>query len=238
MNATELTKTAFHELELENKRLKRKIAKTSESERKQIGRDLHDGVCQYLAGIGLMAKELELNLAGKSMAEAKIAAKITELLTQATAEIRLLAAGLCPVNLEEDGLSMALSDLASDVKKIFNVSCVFKCGDSTFVDYKDIAIHLYRIAQEAINNAIKHGKASEVLVSLDTVRDKTVLTVKDDGKGSPGKPEKDTGMGSHILRHRAELINASIDIQRAPTGETVLTCSIENKVPTEKTEGS
>ena len=145
--------------------------------------------------------------------------------------------GLCPVNLEEDGLTMALGNLALDVEKIFNVSCVFKCDDSTLADHKDIAIHLYRIAQEAINNAIKHGKANEVLVSLDTVRNKTVLTVKDDGKSSVCDPEEDTGMGSHILRYRAELINASIDIRKTPTGGTVLTCSIRSEAPHEKWEG-
>lgn len=226
-----------YRLRLKNKKLEKEIVEIGENECRRIGRDLHDGVCQYLAGIGMMAKELEMNLAAKSLPEAETAAKITSLLRHATAETRLLAEGLCPINLDEDGLTTALGTLASDVKKIFDVSCVFKCGDSTFVDYKDVAIHLYRIAQEAINNAIKHGKASEVLVSLDTVRGRTVLTVKDNGKGSPDKIGKNTGMGSHILRHRAEMINASLDIQRPSTGGTVLVCSIGSKAPPEKTEG-
>ncbi len=228
MNATELTKTAFHELKLENKRLERKIAETSETERKRIGRDLHDGVCQFITGIGLIAKELELKLAGKSLPEAETAAKITELLNYAAAEARSLAAGLCPINPGEAGFKTAFSKLASDVKRIFNVPCVFKCGDNIYVEHEDVAVHLYRIAQETITNAIKHGKATEVFVSLDTARDKTVLTVKDNGKDFSGKPEKNTGMGLHILKHRAELINASLDIQRTKAGETILTCSIDN----------
>lgn len=215
-----------YKLELENRRLEKELVGAGERERQRIGQDLHDGVCQYLTGIGLMTKDLELSLAEKSLPEAETAAKITELLSQAAAEARSLAGRLSPVRLEEDGLVTALGELALDVRRIFEVSCVFKCGDCVFVDHGDVAIHLYRIAQEAINNAVKHGKAKEILVSLDTIRDKTVLMVKDDGKGS-AEEDGSTGMGSYILRDRAELINASLDTQEVAGGGTILTCSIE-----------
>lgn len=126
---------------------------------------------QYLAGISFMAKLLQNKLADKRLPEAADAAQITELVNQTVAQTRDLARGLCPLELETNGLPAALEELAASAEKLFNVSCRLRCDAAEVIPDKATGIHLYRIAQEAINNAVKHGKAKAIknLSQLDAV---------------------------------------------------------------------
>jgi two-component system CheB/CheR fusion protein len=147
--------------------LEKELLGISDREQGRIGQDLHDDLCQQLAGIGLLSQVLGQNLERKgAKAESERAAQITKHLDDAIAHTRMLARGLAPVSLQAYGLPCALEELALNTQAIFRVSCEF-VGDQT-ITIKDTtnATHLYRIAQEAISNAIRHGKASEVTVTL------------------------------------------------------------------------
>ncbi len=211
----------------ERKQLQNEILRISELEQHRIGQDLHDGLCQHLAGIELMSRVLEQTLAKKSKSTAGQAAKIAEYVREAISQTRMLARGLSPVVLESEGLMCALQELASNTEKLFHISCVFRSESSVLIEDIVMATHLYRIAQEAVSNAIKHGKSSHIEIGL--FRDGGVLTlvVKDNGVGIAEVLPHDKGMGLRIMRYRAAMINASLALQREPGGGTTIQCFLE-----------
>ena len=142
----------------ERKRLEKEILEISDREQRRIGQDLHDDLCQTLAGIELMSEALEEKLAAKSRQESVQAAHIAERVQRAIEQTRMLARGLSPLEMESTGLMAALSELASNTQQHFSIRCVFEVSRSVMLDDAAAATHLYRIAQEAISNAIKHGK--------------------------------------------------------------------------------
>jgi PAS domain S-box-containing protein len=212
----------------ERKRLEREILDVSAREQQRIGQDLHDGLGQHLTGIAFLSKVLEQKLVAKSLGEATEAAEIAALVNQAITHTRDLARGLCPVQLEASGLVAALQELASNAESLFNVSCRFECQHSVLIHDNAVATHLYYIGQEAISNAVKHGKARHIKVGLAAKNDRITLTVKDDGIGFPDVLENHGGMGLHIMNYRARMIDASLAIQRDPSGGTTVTCSLQD----------
>ncbi|MBI3848854.1 MAG: PAS domain S-box protein [Verrucomicrobia bacterium] len=209
----------------ERKRLEQEILEISGHEQRRIGQDLHDGLCQQLAGIELLSQVLEQKLEVKSPTEAARAAEIARHVRQAITHTRNLARGLSPVELEANGLSSALLELASNVEKLFKVDCGFQGDESVLVPNNSVATHVYRIAQEAINNAIKHGKARNILITLKPVDGNICLTVADDGIGFSKESTQSTGMGLQIMNYRAGMIGASLEIRRANGRGTTVTCS-------------
>src|SRR6266702_2039099 len=185
----------------ERKRLEKEILEISEREQRRVGHGLHDGLCQHLAGIELMSQVLEQNLAKKSKAAAAQAAKIAEHVREAISQTRMLARGLSPIEVEARGLMAALEELASNTEKMFRIRCRFECPAPVLVRNDAAATHLYRIAQEAINNAIKHAKPKRVVVRLSALGDQASLTVTDNGIGFVQKPRQKGGMGLHIMRY-------------------------------------
>jgi len=209
----------------ERKRLETEVLDISELEQRRIGQDLHDGLCQQLAGIEWMSQVLEQNLSKKSKVEAAQAAKIAEHVRTTIGETRMLARGLSPVEVEAKGLMAALEELASNTEKMFRISCRFECPAPVLVRNHAAATHLYRIAQEAINNAIKHGKAKRVVVRLSALREQARLTVTDDGIGFLHKPEQKGGMGLRIMKYRACMIGAELEIRRANGKGALVICT-------------
>ena len=207
----------------ERKRMEREILEISDREQRRIGQDLHDGLCQHLTGTAFAAKLLHEKLVEKSRIEAKDAREIGDLIEQAITEARQLARGLYPVQLEFGGLVPALEQLAANVEDLFHVSC--KCRFDPNVQIRDhvVATHLYRIAQEAINNSIKHGRARHLKLSLGRAGGLTTLKIADDGVGFPKKLPPKAGMGLSIMNYRARIIAATVAVQRARRG-TVVTC--------------
>lgn len=200
----------------ERKRLEQQIIKVSEDEQKRIGQELHDGLGQHLTGIAFLSKVLEQKLAVQSLPEAMDASEIVKLVNQGISKTRTLARGLFPVELEANGLMSALEQLAANVNKLFGIACTFRCDNPVLVHDRIAAINLYRIAQEAVNNAAKHGKASNIQIVLVATGDKISLSVTDDGIGfDPKLCEKNEGMGCHIMRYRAGMLGASLHIQKA-----------------------
>jgi PAS domain S-box-containing protein len=206
------------------KQLEAEILEINETLQRRVGQDLHDGLCQRLRGIAYLSHVLEETLAARALPEAGEAARINELLNQAISEARDLARGLAPLRLEAGGLMSALGELASSTKGIYGVSCRFVCPTPVLVRTRSTAVHLYRIAQEAVQNAIKHGKPGRVVIELARTGDSVKLTVTDDGQGLPADYTNGTGMGLKIMDCRAKAIGALLDLQRVAEGGTTLSC--------------
>ncbi len=210
----------------ERKRLEKEILEISDREQRRIGQDLHDGLCQHLAGIELMSQVLEQKLTSRSRTDAARVGEIAGHVREAISQTRLLARGLSPVTLESEGLMSALEELASNTKKMFNVDCRFECRSPVLVDDHAIATHLFRIAQEAVSNAIKHGKAAHITIQLEERRGKAVLAVTDDGTGFADVMPKAKGMGLRIMQSRAGMIGGTLVTQNRPAGGATVICSV------------
>jgi PAS domain S-box-containing protein len=215
----------------ERHRLEREILEISEREKSRVGQDLHDGLCQTLAGIGFLAKALKRNLEEENLpvgAAAEKADAIANLLKEAIDEARSLAAGMYPVNIEEYGIAPALEKLAADTAQRFYITCNFVCASPVALADKHVAAHVYRITQEAISNAITHGGAQTVVITLAAVGDQITLKIEDNGNGVVQNIES-TGMGLKTMTYRARSIGGSIDFrQRKGRGIEVI-CSFPNQ---------
>ncbi|HWI60148.1 MAG TPA: ATP-binding protein, partial [Bacillota bacterium] len=210
----------------ERKRLEKEILEISDRERQRIGQDLHDGLCQHLAGIELMSQVLEQKLAAKSKTDAARAGDIARHVREAISQTRSLARGLSPVTLEVEGLTSALQELAATTEKLFGVSCRCECPSTVPVPAPAVATHLYRIVQEAVSNAIKHGKATHITILLELLGEHTVLTVTDNGRGLAPGFAKSGGMGLRIMQYRAGMIGATVAVEPHPGGGTQVICSV------------
>ena len=212
----------------ERKRLEREILEISDREQRRIGQGLHDGLCQHLAGIELMSQVLEQQLAKKSHPTAAQAGRIAEHVREAIAQTRMLARGLSPVSMEANGLMSALEELTKTITELFDIECRFECEETMLISDNAAATHLYRIAQEAINNAIKHGKARKIVVALERYKSNNRLRITDNGTGFPKELNDHSGMGLQIMKYRAGMIGASLEIQRADGKGTSVICVFKN----------
>ena len=207
--------------------LEREILAITEQEQRRIGQDLHDDLGQQLAGIEFLTQTLARQLAGTSRPAAARANEIARMVQHTMVRARELARGLSPIGLESDGLMEALRELAARTKRIFRVDCRFKCKKAVLIPDHNVGIHLYRIAQEAVSNAVKHGKASRIDIVLNKTAERIVLAVSDNGIGMPKKPRKNNGMGLRVMQYRAGVIDASLIGQRQPDGGTTFVCTIK-----------
>jgi len=208
----------------EAKRLERTILHISGREQRRIGQDLHDGQGQHLTGVAFMSKVLEQKLREKSLPEADDAAKIVALVNQAINRTRELSHGLLPVLSDAHGLMVTLERLALEVEDLFQVSCRFECDQPVLIPESDIATHLYHIAQEAVNNALKHGRPRRIAIRLAGGSEGSFLRVDDDGVGvhtSPG----DRGMGLSIMSYRAKMIGGALEVRPGQDGGTTVCCT-------------
>jgi len=208
----------------ERKELEKAAMEAALKERQEIGRDLHDSLGQLLTGVAFLSKVMQQNLARKSLPEAEDAAKIAKHLDESIALTRSLSRGLYPVKLAAGGLMNALEELARDTRELYGRSCTFECREPVLVPDVVVATHVYHIAQEAVGNAIRHGKAAKVVIFLrKDARGTITLRVTDDGFGI--KPGQETnGLGLRSMRYRAGVIGGSLDIKSTAKGGTVVTC--------------
>ena len=210
----------------ERKRLEREILEISDQERRRIGQDLHDGLCQHLAGIELMSQVLEQKLAARSKADAARAGEIARHVREAISQTRSLARGLSPVTLESEGLATGLQELAANTEKMFGVSCRVECPGPVQAPALSAATHLYRIAQEAVSNALKHGKATKVTIQLEPDGSRIRLSVFDNGSGFSQNESRKNGMGLHIMQYRAGMLGGTLSVEPNPTGGTRVICLV------------
>jgi len=217
----------------ERKRLEWEVVQAGEHERQRIGRDLHDGLGQNLAGVALLAQTLADRLRRAASPEARIAGEIADLIREASGQTRSLARGLCPVAEEPEGLTHALRDLADTTAELYEVACTYDCPEPVRVASSTVANHLYRIAQEAVSNAVRHGEPTHIVLRLVRRRGALVLTVEDDGRGLPADAESTGGMGLRTMRHRAGRIGGLLEVWPRPGGGTVVSCILSHQEPGE-----
>jgi PAS domain S-box-containing protein len=215
----------------ERKHLEQTILEVSGREQRRIGQDLHDGLGQHLTGIAFMSKVQEQKLTEKSLPEAGDAAKIVKLVNEAINKTRELARGLLPVVSDAQGLMSALQQWAGEVEDLFGVSCRFQCLTPVLIHDDTVATHLYYIAREAVNNAIKHAHASHIVIHLAADYEQGALSISDDGSGIPDIPANNAGIGRHLMNYRARVVGGSLEIQRLATGGTTVTCSFPVQRP-------
>lgn len=212
----------------ERQRLERELLKISEREQRRIGHDLHDSLCQHLTGTALAGQVLEEKLAARGLSEAADAKKVVELIEDGISLSRKLAKGLHPIELEAEGLMQALDELAVTTSELFKVTCRFECESPVLIRDASTSVHLYRIAQEAISNAIKHGKARNIVIGFETEDDGITLRVKDDGVGLPNPLPERSGMGLRIMAHRAGMIGATFTARHDKSGGTTVACVLRH----------
>jgi signal transduction histidine kinase len=208
----------------ERERLERELLQVSEREQRRIGQDLHDSLCQHLTATALASQVLAEKLAARGMGEADDSRRIVYLLEEGIALSRSLAKGLHPVELQADGLMQALEEFAATTSDLFGMSCRFHCDSPVLIRAPEVATHLFRIAQEAVGNALKHGHAKLIVITLEALDSGLLLSVEDNGIGLPVHIPPSGGMGMRIMRNRAEVIGAAFDVMQTSSGGTRVSC--------------
>ena len=204
-------------------RLEQQLVHISEREQRRVGHDIHDSLCQHLTGTALAGQVLVQNLRVQQSAHADSAVRVVGLIEDGIRLARHIANGLNSVDRSGDGLMEALEDFAASTNELFKVSCRFECPLPVMIN--DVhAEHLYRIAQEAVGNAIKHGRAKNIEIRLEARKGGKRLRIIDDGAGRPPFYANGKGMGLRIMSYRADRIGAKFSVRpRDPTG-TIVNC--------------
>jgi PAS domain S-box-containing protein len=207
----------------ERRKLELLVSEMSEAERRRFGRDLHDTLGQTMTGLGYLIGGLADRLSREVPEERATAEQVVETINEATAQVRSLARGLDPVGLEAEGLAAALRELAGNIETGRGVACEFHCEGAVELD-EFATTHLYRIAQEATNNAAKYARAQRVVITLSDSDEAVVLSVSDDGVGLPDDVSQTQGMGLRVMRYRASAIGAQLRMTSPEGGGTTVTC--------------
>ena len=210
----------------ELKTLETEIREISHREQKRIGHDLHDGLGQELTGISLMLKTLEQAISSQAPGLQSRVRAVRDMVGQSVATTRALAQGLSPVHLERDGFAGALSQLAANTESVYGTPVRFAAERNAPIADPSVTTDLYRIAQEALSNAARHARASQITVKLSIDAEVLKLEVSDDGRGIATGDSQTGGMGVKIMRYRASMIDASLDIVPRDGGGTVVRCTL------------
>lgn len=230
----------------EKKRLEKQVMDIGDRERQKIGQDLHDDLCPHLIGVQGLCTVLKENLsewdlpshltsfpanAGRNH---ELSNKILKLIEDAIAKSRGLARGLCPVHLVSHGLSSALKEMATGVTQAAGIPCRFRGDDSEVLLENTEATHIYYIAREAANNAVKHAGATGIDIALCRSNDTVHLSISDDGRGIP-ENSSSRGMGLAIMQYRARMIGATIAFYDGDGGGATVHVSMKNRAPEAET---
>ncbi len=217
----------------ERVRLEKELLEISERGQRQIGHDLHDSLGQHLTATAFAGQVLTDQLEKQSRPEMTSARHVVNLIEEAIELTRTLARGLHPVEIEGEGLMDGFQELARNVSERFSVSCDFNCPQPVLLNDAACCTHLYRITQEAITNAIKHGKARRINIGLETIAGAIVLTIVDDGLGLPQDFRTNQGMGLRIMAYRANMIGAAFQIERLSQSGTRVSCRLPGNTTSE-----
>jgi signal transduction histidine kinase len=209
----------------ESRRLEHEVLAASERERHSIGADLHDGLGQLLTAVEFMCAALKSDTASS---QPEVAARLDQmgaLLRDAVAQTRFLARGLVPLGGGPDALQVGLAELASRTNSLRKIRCDFECPVAVLLPDEEATGHLYRIAQEAVNNALKHSGAGRIIIRLLMSNGSLMLQVADDGTGLAGAKSPSAGVGLGVMRHRAKVIGAKLEVESKPRGGVTINCS-------------
>jgi signal transduction histidine kinase len=211
----------------ERKELQRQVLEVAAEEDRRIGQELHDHVGQELTALVLMADTVGETLRERSAPEAKLLEKITGRLQDVLKHVRAVSRGLLPVDMDADGLTSALAELAHNVSATTKkVDCTFEIPLPVPLTDNHTATQLYHIAQEAVANAVRHSQAQTIRIRLKPDDGNVTLTVVDDGLGLGSVPVNSAGVGLRIMKHRAELIGAKLSVAPGETRGTQVTCTV------------
>jgi two-component system sensor kinase FixL len=208
----------------ERKRLERQILDVGETERQRIGRDLHDSLGGMLTGAALLSKALAHRLTAKASAEAAVAEEIVRCINDSIGQARAAAHGLFPAELNAGGLVAALREFAAETSKRSGIPCRLRAARDLVTPDPSVASHLFRIVQEAVNNALRHGAARRITISLARSGGQLRLKVRDDGKGLPTRRPVGNGLGLRTMQYRADTIGAQFVVHPARGRGTVVSC--------------
>jgi len=213
----------------EARELERTVEQIAEAEQRRIGQDLHDGLGQHLTGVAFLSKALQRKLIAEGRPEAADANTINDLVNESIRWTRDLARGLAPMDLDRTSLPESLKDLARKTSRIFNVECIYEGVETVLLPDDEMALNLYRVAQEAVSNGVKHGQARRITIDL-RMNKGLQLEVQDDGVGFDAAaviaaPDR-KGMGLLVMRYRAGVIGGALEIQRGTSGGTIVRCNV------------
>lgn len=214
----------------ERRQLEKDIVSVSEHEQQRIGQDLHDGICQQLAAIGCAARVLAEDLQAQGVQAAHDASLIEGSLQQVVMEARNLARGIFPVHVDRSGLAAALADLGKMMSRLTGIPIVISDCVDVPLDSPEVSMHLYRIAQEAVANAVKHSGATEINVAMKLEDEMLELRVEDNGIGMPTTSRtRGDGMGLRTMNYRAQALQAMLAVEQRPQGGTLVNCRVQLK---------
>jgi PAS domain S-box-containing protein len=209
------------------KELEKEILRISDREQWRIGQELHDGLGQQLTAIEFMCESLKADLGAERPEVGAQFTQITQCLREAVSQTRSLAHGLTPFMLDAGGLQAGLEELTQRMNSLGRLKCRFVCPFRVPIKESEIASHLFRIAQEAVNNALKHSGATEVTISLTSSPGDVRIQIVDDGKGFPRTARGREGIGLHVMKHRANAIGADLTIDSTPGKGVTVTCTLQ-----------
>ncbi len=214
----------------ERKKLEQEILDISEREQRKFGHDLHDGLGQRLTGLEMLSHGLAEDLKGHAVAMARQARRLNQELRETVTQARLISHSLAPVSLEGDGLMRGLIGLAASTSRIPGVDCRFLCEPPVWLQDVTAATHLFRIAQEAVNNALKHGQAKKIDITLVETAAAVELVVENNGCSIPEVRRAHDGMGLNVMRYRAEVIGATLVIASGKRKGVKIHCTLRKKI--------
>jgi PAS domain S-box-containing protein len=216
----------------DQRRVEREVLTATEHEQNRIGQDLHDNIQGNLTGIGFMLAAHKQHLLQENRRQADLVTQVdrlASLVTETIKQTRGLARALCPVDLKGDGLAKSLEQLATTTSSLFNVDCHCQCEPLVLLADELAAKQLYHIAQEALNNILKHARARSISIRLDQDKKELILTIEDDGVGMPERAAQAQGMGLRTMNYRARLVGAALTILRGPSGGTTVKCVLPHR---------
>jgi signal transduction histidine kinase len=213
----------------ERGRLERELLQASVREQQRIGQELHDGLGQELTGISYLAQNLVMSLRRQASPEVSSAQELARGIQTVVGEIQNIVRGLVPLEIGAADLKPALEVLASNVEKQTGVTCKFETNGRNVIMEDGVAIQMYRIAQEAVSNAVKHAEADTICVTLLGTDQEVRLEVSDNGVGMPSDAGAGPGCGLRSMRHRARAIDGRLDVRQRPGGGTVVGCRVAHR---------
>jgi signal transduction histidine kinase len=211
-------------LMVEHERLQLEVISLPQREQQHFGRELHDGLGQQLTGLGLLARSLMQRVTSVEQRELDMLEQLATGIEQALAEVRTLSRGLVPVQTDAHGLVSALEELAARVARQSGIKIELAHENPILISDNETATHVYRIVQEAINNAVKHARADRITLILEANDKEAVIEVRDNGQGLPCDVGKDDGMGLRTMFHRCNLFGGSLDVSTHEEGGTRVRC--------------
>jgi len=221
------------------KNLEREVLEITSNEQQRIGRDLHDSLGQELTGLSYLAKGLTQKLSADESPQTAIAQTIADSVQRALREVRTAVQGLVPVEVDAAGFMAALEQLATETSARCGIDCRVEGDERVRIDDNVVATHLFRIVQEAINNAVKHAQPRQILVRPELSNGTISVTVQDDGVGiGSGTSSRNGGMGLRIMQYRAGVIDATLEVRRRDGQGTAVVCQINNPSPAAQSDSS